>query len=98
MLDVHSHVLPGLDDGARDLETSYEMIRKCIQEGTDGIIVTPHYAKGRYEVGYDTMLENMNTLKESIRSMGLEIELYPGQEITLDNSAVELYRNGTVRG
>lgn len=98
MLDVHSHVLPGLDDGARDLETSFEMIRKCIHEGTDGIIVTPHYAKGRYEVGYETMLESMNALKEAIRSKGLEIELYPGQELTLDNSAVELYKNGTVRG
>ncbi len=98
MIDVHSHVLPGLDDGSKDLDTSIAMLKKYVQEGTDGIIVTPHYIKGRYEVSYEMMLESLHELKDNIKNLGVDIELYPGQEIYLDNSSIDLFKNGIIRG
>lgn len=41
--DMHSHILPGMDDGSKDAETSLKMLRSCAQQGIDRVFVTPHY-------------------------------------------------------
>src|SRR5271157_4328314 len=42
MVDIHSHILPGLDDGSRNLEESVAMVRMAAESGTTGIVATPH--------------------------------------------------------
>ena len=44
MIDIHTHILPGADDGAPDLETSLQLLKEAAADGTDEIIVTPHCA------------------------------------------------------
>ena len=43
MVDIHTHVLPGIDDGADSVETSLEMIRSEVEQGVKQIVFTPHY-------------------------------------------------------
>ena len=43
MIDFHSHILPGIDDGSRSLETSLEMLRLSRKQGVDYIVATPHF-------------------------------------------------------
>ena len=43
MLDFHTHILPGIDDGSASLESSVEMIRQSIQQKISGIVLTPHF-------------------------------------------------------
>ena len=45
MIDIHSHILPMIDDGASSVEMALEMLRKAYDDGTDAIILTPHFAK-----------------------------------------------------
>lgn len=47
MTDVHSHFLPGIDDGAKDLKTSIEILHQCYLTGVTGIVATPHYYSDR---------------------------------------------------
>ena len=43
MIDIHSHILPFVDDGSHDCDCSIEMIKESIEQGTTGIFLTPHY-------------------------------------------------------
>lgn len=43
VIDFHSHILPGIDDGARNLETSLAMLRQVSSQGVDYMIATPHF-------------------------------------------------------
>ena len=43
LVDLHCHILPGIDDGARDLDMSMALIRKELQDGAAGIVFTPHF-------------------------------------------------------
>jgi protein-tyrosine phosphatase len=47
MIDIHNHILPGIDDGCRSLEESLELARLAVKEGIHHIIATPHHANGR---------------------------------------------------
>ncbi|NKB65055.1 MAG: hypothetical protein GKR95_24085 [Gammaproteobacteria bacterium] len=46
MIDSHCHILPGIDDGAKDMEMSVEMARKAVMNGTTDIVATPHNLNG----------------------------------------------------
>ncbi len=43
MIDIHSHILPGIDDGARNFEESVGLVRELAAQGVTDIIATPHY-------------------------------------------------------
>ena len=45
--DIHSHILPGVDDGAQTVEEALEMIKTAYKEGTRSMVLTPHYEKGK---------------------------------------------------
>ncbi|MFH1125260.1 MAG: CpsB/CapC family capsule biosynthesis tyrosine phosphatase, partial [Pseudomonadota bacterium] len=49
MLDLHSHILPGMDDGASDPEQSLAMARMAVEDGIEGIVCTPHWVLGQYD-------------------------------------------------
>ena len=48
MIDLHCHILPGLDDGAHDLEESLDMAAMALKDGVDTIVATPHTLDGLY--------------------------------------------------
>ena len=47
VIDFHSHILPGIDDGSRNVQTSVDMLRMCKEHGVDLMIATPHFQQGR---------------------------------------------------
>jgi protein-tyrosine phosphatase len=98
MIDIHSHILPGIDDGAKSLDIALDMLKKAADARTTAIIATPHYYRGRYEVPYNEVLGYVDTLTTVMRSSGIDLEIYPGQEILLDRHTVQLFRKGIVRG
>ena len=65
MIDIHSHILPGLDDGAGTLEESVDMCQIAFNDGIRMIVATPHTLNGVYENSRSTILakvEELNTL------------------------------------
>ena len=97
LMDVHTHILPGVDDGAGSMEESLEMLRMAQKEGVVVIIATPHY--GRYNPGYDpkqareTALQLRNQMKEHFP----EMKLYMGNEIYYTPGVVEDVKSGRAR-
>ncbi|WP_026882544.1 tyrosine-protein phosphatase [Clostridium akagii] len=98
MIDMHCHVLPGIDDGSKDLTMSLEMLEIAEKDKTDIIIVTPHFYRGRYENVFKDVLIHVKNLNSQATSNGINVKLYPGQEIFVDKYTLDLYKDGTIHG
>jgi protein-tyrosine phosphatase len=86
MIDTHIHLVPGVDDGAKDLDTALDMARLAINEGIYSIIATPHYNIPDYKNEF--VFENFYKLVERLKEEKLELELYLGNEIHLNEEGV----------
>lgn len=83
MLDLHSHILPGVDDGAASLEEALEIARAAVADGTRGIAATPH-VRGDYPTGAGQMHAGVAELAAAIGAEGIPLQVYSGGEIALD--------------
>lgn len=94
MIDMHCHILPGVDDGAVDMDQSLSMVKLYIQGGYSGAVVTPHLYSGYYDTDWRMLSDVLDSLREAIRYEGLTFDLYPGNEFYLDYSIMESLRSG----
>lgn len=89
MIDIHSHVLYGIDDGAQTIEDSLAILARAEKIGITKMIATPHFTIGedvdKFIAERDKRLE---ALKKAAREKGIKIELYPGAEVYITD---ELY-------
>lgn len=83
MIDIHAHILPGIDDGARDIYETVEMAAQAAANGTTAIVATPHCnVPGSYENYFgDAYVEVFENARNAIRREGIPVELYPGMEV-----------------
>ena len=81
MIDIHTHIIPCVDDGSPNLETSIDMIKHEIAIGVDTIICTPHHIFKRYEKSVEEIKSQFELLKKEVEKQNLPVKLYLGQEI-----------------
>lgn len=81
MFDIHTHVIPNVDDGSPNLETSIAMVKHEISIGVDQIMCTPHHIYHRYEKSVEEISKAFQALKEAVEKEKLPVKLYLGQEI-----------------
>ena len=97
MIDIHAHILPGIDDGARTLTDSADLVRELVASGVTAIVATPHFVP---ETNYvSPKKENTKLLKElkrAISNEGLDVELYLGNEIYIDRNIEGLMKHGKI--
>lgn len=80
-IDIHMHIVPGVDDGARDMDESLEEIRMSIRQGVGVIITTPH----SFAFDYDAprVFQQFELLKKRAEEEGLQVSLYLGCEVLM---------------
>jgi len=76
MIDFHSHIIYGVDDGARDIDMSLDMIKNAEKEGTKYICATSHYLLGEYEPDREEYFNKLEELREKSN-----IHIIPGLEV-----------------
>ena len=80
-IDIHSHLLYGIDDGAKDFETSLEMFRIAKESGITKMILTPHFKPMRHNASPEGIKKLISKMEEALKREGIEIQLYSGNEI-----------------
>jgi protein-tyrosine phosphatase len=80
MIDLHCHILAGIDDGAQTMEDSIDMARAAVSEGIQTIVATPHHKNGRYENSKLEIIEKTAQLNEVLKHENIPLSVLPGQE------------------
>ena len=80
MIDIHSHILPGIDDGAKTIEDSIAMAKQAAEQGITKIVASPHHKNGTFDNERGSILQNVIKLNDHLRNEEIEIEVLPGQE------------------
>lgn len=84
--DIHSHLIPGIDDGSNSIEQSLEMIRGLKSLGYKKLITTPHVMSDAFRNTPEIILGGLEKLREAIKAEGIEIELEAAAEYYLDDT------------
>lgn len=84
MIDVHCHILNGIDDGARSLEDSLAMAEMAVAEGITHILVTPHHKNGKYENVKKDIVTMTDILQTELNNRGIALTLFSGQEVRIN--------------
>ncbi|MBQ8230746.1 MAG: protein-tyrosine-phosphatase [Lachnospiraceae bacterium] len=95
-IDIHSHILPYMDDGARDAKMSLAMLRLAESEGISDIIVTPHYRKGHYKGERRQIDKVLAEIRDLMKAEGIQVNLYPGNEIYYHSELEEKLESGVL--
>ena len=90
MIDLHSHILPELDDGAQDLYQALEMARLAVESGVVAMVATPHCVDDRTQ----EVRSMLKLLREALRESGIPLRLYPGMEIYGSGNTARLLADG----
>src|SRR4026207_1518716 len=91
--DMHSHLLPGIDDGSPDLETSVKLIEGLMELGFKKLITTPHIMQDMYPNKRTDILERCDILKNHLRSENINVEIEAAAEYFLDDNFKKLLTN-----
>jgi protein-tyrosine phosphatase len=86
LIDLHCHVLFGIDDGPRDIEGSLALARRARANGIDAIVATPH-ASSRHPNDASTIAGPLEQLRERLRREAITVELFPGAEVAYTHLA-----------
>ncbi len=92
LIDIHSHIIPGVDDGSPDMETSMAMLRMAAENGTTDIIATPHVIDVSTTLTWDVIRRRVDELQKEADRNGIPITIYSGAETELKFDLLELMR------
>lgn len=97
MRDLHSHILNGIDDGSKSIEESIAILKKEVKFGVTDVVLTPHYIKdSKYNANNKTKEKLFKELKKIIKDENININIYLGNEIYIDEGIPELMINEEV--
>ena len=94
MIDIHSHLLYGVDDGCKTIEESIEILKDLECLGYTDIVLTPHYiANSKYTSSKKDNEKKLNALKNELQKRQIHINLYLGNEIYIDEKIDSLLKD-----
>lgn len=96
MTDVHSHILPGLDDGAGDWETSKKMLEIAYGQGIRTIIATPHFMPQGKQAAPRQIRETVSRLQKEADNLGMDMTIHAGNEIYFCREVPEMLEQGEI--
>lgn len=83
MIDLHCHILPGIDDGAKTMDDSIAMAHVAVAEGITHILATPHYKNNRWTNERAVVLEGVAAVQKELDNRNIPLTLFPGQEVRI---------------
>jgi len=94
MIDLHTHILPGVDDGVKTIDDAVLFARVAAADGVTTIVATPHYREGFYMNTRPDVLAGVAVLNERLQAEQIPIEILPGAEIHISADLVSRVKSG----
>jgi protein-tyrosine phosphatase len=96
-IDLHSHLLPGIDDGCQNLDESFECVRQLKEAGYVGTVCTPHVWREMFPANLPINIEPWTQkLQASLRDAGVDYAIWPGGEVRLFDGIVDWFQDNGV--
>lgn len=95
-IDIHCHILPGVDDGSPDMATSLEMLRIADKNGITHLILTPHHKPMHHNVSPEHNVVYRKKLQEAAKEAGIKAKLFSGNEIYYSDETMEELLEGKI--
>jgi protein-tyrosine phosphatase len=92
-IDLHCHILPGIDDGAQTMEESIAMAQAAVKQGITHILATPH-VNHRYQNDADIVFEKVTELQKELNAREIPLQIFEGQEIRIYEDLVQDFLSG----
>jgi protein-tyrosine phosphatase len=92
IIDIHTHILPGLDDGVRTLDASIEMAQKAEALGVTHIVATPHY-NNMFKPDLQAVKQKMEETRAGLKTANCSVTLLAGREISFTDCHIEDLKN-----
>jgi protein-tyrosine phosphatase len=96
VIDLHCHILPGVDDGAQSLSDSINMARKAVEQGVHTIVATPHHMNNRYENPKHLIIDRVEELNKKLIEENIDLKILSGQEVRIHGELIEGYKVGEI--
>lgn len=96
MVDIHCHILPGVDDGAKTSEEAIEMARIAVSDGITDIIATPHTYDGLYLQRTENVLKSVQSLQQALEQEEIPVRIHPGSEVHVHSELIDHLFSGQI--
>jgi len=96
MFDLHNHLLPGIDDGSPDIETSIALAKTAIEEGFTHMVCTPHIHPGRFDNNLGTINHAFNAFKTALAQHNLNLNVAAAAEVRIGPEIIQAAKLNTL--
>lgn len=96
MIDIHCHVLPGVDDGSKNEEMSMDMVDIAYEQGIRGMVLTPHYYLGRTKENAQDFRKIFENFQKKVEEKYQDFVVYLGNEIYWSKGVMEAIKDGKI--
>lgn len=89
MVDLHCHLLPGIDDGSKNMETSLRLAREATENGITHALLTPHHMNGRYVNHKKDVIKLTKEFQQQLNNNNIPLTVFPGQEVRINGQLID---------
>ena len=96
LVDIHCHILPGIDDGSKDWETSIKLARDAVKDGITHAVCTPHTLNGKYLNHKDDVIRLTENFQDMLDEAKIPLTVFPGQEVRISGDLPDALDNDDI--
>src|SRR5699024_10075261 len=96
MIDIHNHILPGIDDGPTSIKESVQMAKDAYAQGITKIVASPHHQNGMFINEKEDIVIQVNVLNELIEAHDMPVTVVPGHEVQIYDELIEDLKAGKI--
>lgn len=89
ILDLHCHILPGVDDGSKDLLTSLNLAKAAVDQGISHLLLTPHHLDGKYLNHKVDVIQKVANFQTKLNKSNIPLKVFPSQEVHLNGELIK---------
>lgn len=96
MIDLHSHLLPNIDDGSKSLRASLRMANEAVENGIEAALMTPHHMNGHYVNHKADVIQLTSQFQEHLDKENIPLQVFPSQEVRINGGLIEALDNDDI--